>query len=161
MEWTATRSGKHAVVGYNGHGDVYHNHPASGFRFIVDEIACSQITPASGKRLVQGQRNGGFTLGGSAGVGGNATGDSTICITFIDRFASFKTRLVEAARMLSSCPPSANQATNDHRFIQQPNTNCYVSILPEGVTGLPLFCVLFQSYEESFSFTRQCCYNSR
>ena len=169
MEWTATRSGKHAVVGYNGHGDQFLNHPASGFRFIVDEIACSQKTSASGiRQILTAPGNGAFNPGGGTGVGGTPCLDFVTCQTFITRYEEpvFRNRLMEADRKISPCPLTILQATRDYRFIKQPNTNCYISVLSEGVTSQPNFCLGadFNPFTRrnpvgpSYSFTRQCCY---
>ena len=166
MEWTATKSGKHATVGYNGYGDQFINHPASGFRFIVDEIACSQRTQASGKRQVlTAPGNGGFNPGGGTGVGGTPFLDFIACQNFITQYENpvFRNRLMEAERKISPCPPTTSQAARDYRFFQQPNTDCYISILSEGVTSQPTFCpdAAFGRNPggPSYSFTRQCCYS--
>ena len=169
MEWTATRSGKHATVGYNGHGDQFLNHPASGFRFIVDEIACSRRTPASEKRQVL-TAPGGFNPGGGTGVGGTPFLDFIACQTFITQYEdpAFKNKLMEADGKISPCPLTTSQAERDYRFFQQPNTDCYISILSEGVTSQPTFCpdAAFNPFigqnpgGPSYSFTRQCCYTT-
>ena len=179
MEWTATRSGKHAVVGYNGRGDVYHNHPASGFRFIVDEIACNQRISASRKRQIQTPASttntsfGAYSVSGESGVGGTPNPNFITCLTFINEydaqeFEPFRNKLMDAHRMISPCPPTTSQAARDYRFFQQPNTtDCYISILSEGVTSQSTFCQNPASNPfigqnpggPSYSFTRQCCYS--
>ena len=168
MEWTATRSGKHAIAGYNGHGDAFINHPASGFRFIADEVACSPGPPASRKRQSRRLCNGGGIPGGRDGIGGNVTGDPAKCNRFLDEFdgnSEFQRKLREADEKISPCPPCFYQAYSDYRFIKQPNTYCYISILSEGVTSMPDYCP-FDGFPPdpdapTYSFTRQCCYNYR
>ena len=170
MEWTATRSGKHAIVGYNGHGDQFLNHPASGFRFVAEKVACSHRPSVSDKRQKLTPVDGAFNPGGGTGVGGTPFASFLVCQSWINAHESqtFRRKLEDADKTISPCPLTTYQVTTDYRFIKQPKTNCYISILSEGVTSKPSFCSAGSVFDPfagnnpgvlSYSFTRQCCYS--
>ena len=146
MEWSATRSGKHAVVGYNGYGNALYNHPASGFDVIIDEIACYK---SSNKRWTQTKRNGGVFPFMSQN---ELPTSHRKCIMLSQEYKGILNELTRVRSIISPCPPSIRQAVDDDRFMLQPDTNCYVStffeevIRPQGVT---------------YTVTKQCCYSSR
>ena len=146
MEWTATRSGKHAVVGYNGRGDALYNNPASGFDVIADQIACHRRTSISKKRFPGGGGNGGDN---PPGFECSPLSHCTICNERMDEYKDQKEKVMEARDALSPCPPSISQAVGDNRFIKQPSTNCYVSTFPKEFTDL---------IGNSYTITKQCCY---
>ena len=144
MEWTATRSGKHAVVGYNGRGDALYNNPLSGIEEIADLIACHRRTSISKKRFP----------GGDGDNGDNPPGFECPqhCVTCNERMGDYKDqkeKVMEARYALSPCPPCEPQAVGDNRFIKQPSTNCYVSTFPKEYTDLS---------SNSYTITKQCCY---
>ena len=152
MEWSATRSGKHAVVGYNGHGDALYNHPASGFDVIADQIACRKSTSTSKKkRITENNNNNGRE---NPPITRECRPKSHCdCTTLMNEYRDQQEKVMMVRDATSPCPPTKSQAVGDPRFIKQPNTtpSCYVSTFPEELS----------TQGGGYTITKQCCYSSR
>lgn len=156
MQWTATKSGKGAIIGYNAHRKVFFNHPSSGYGAIALVVNCG----------VQGRRK--RALGG-AGCKSENPDEIDTCGDGDNRNENFCTcnerkkdvnmllqkKLAEVRDKMSPCPLKAE--TFDLRFIKQPNTTnplCFVSTFytsyapNKAVDGI------------TYKISKQCCYSS-
>ena len=175
MQWSATRSGSYAVVGFNGGPTVSLNHVASGFSLVAESVSCipkhgsrrrrnvpvGPIFVDNGQRLCGGVGGGGLGGGGGVfGVGGggnvqNVGGNPAdpnyiICTTFANCDIE-RSEVNTAHQAIPSCPETTTQLNEDDRFLRQPDTtDCYVwafAILRGGTGAV-----------KGRSYTRQCCY---
>ena len=174
MQWSATRSGSYAVVGFNGGFTTSLNHAASGFSLIAESVSCipkhgsrrrrnipvGPIFVDNGQRLC-GNVSGGVGSGGLGGdgdgnvqkfkVGGNLSDlNYTMCTSFANCDAE-RSEVTAAHKAIPSCPDTITQLNQDDRFLRQPDTtDCYVwafAILRGGTVA-----------GSGRSYTRQCCY---
>ena len=150
MQWSATKSGKHAVVGYNAGRVLLYNHPASSFDFIVSNVGnCGQRAKRSAVF--------GFTTSNDPGNIGLLDRTSAECrrLEQCDEDIILRSEMNGANRQIPRCPPTHSQINREMEFVVQPKRNgdrcnCYVWAF---------------SFEQGKStgtsrhYTRQCCYN--
>ena len=149
MQWSATKSGKHAVVGYNARGILVYNHPASGFDFIVSTVGtCSQ----------RAKRDIVFEFSTDEGnIGGELNEAYQECVNLAncDGQAIDYEEMEDADKMIPKCPPSFYQTYDDYRFAKQPGTGetstCFVWVFA--------FETKDTGTGSRHLYTRQCCYD--
>ena len=177
MQWSATRSGSYAVVGFNGGSTTSLNHVASGFSLVAESVSCIPKHGSRRRRNIpvgpifvnNGQRFCGNVVGGigSGGLGGGVYGGGRggnvqnvggipadlnyrICTCFANCDVE-RSEVTAAHQAIPSCPDTTTQLNQDDRFLRQPDTtNCSVwafAILRGGTVA-----------GNGRSYTRQCCY---
>ena len=149
MQWSATKSGKHAVVGYNAGRIRLYNHPASGFDFIVS-------TAGNCGRRAKRSAAFGFTISNDEGNIGLLEINEAECrrLESCDLTVIRREEMNNVNGMIPRCPPTRSQIRTEMEFMVQPDTNgdgcnCYVwafSVEQGSGTGV------------SRQYTRQCCY---
>ena len=151
MQWSATRSGKHAVVGYNAGRILLYNHPASGFDFIVSNVGnCGRRSKRSAAS--------GSTVSNDSGNIGLLERERAECrrLEQYDKTVINQNEMNRVNPRIPRCPRSHSQIYSEMEFLKQPNRNgdgcnCYIwafSIQLGSGSGTPRH------------YTRQCCYTN-
>lgn len=166
MQWTATKSGKHAIIGYNVHSRVFFNHPSSGYKAIASAVTCD----------VQGRKKRNVHVLKSYNTIKLNLKPVKSCNSLkpihVPKIKSYCTcnshklnvnrqlqdKLAEARDKMSPCPTVIDQAETDPRFIKQPNTNnplCFVSTFYTSYNPNPTLG------NKKYTISKQCCYRSK
>ena len=150
IQWSATGSGRAAVVGYNAAGESFFNHALSGYSLIGDAVSCSVRENQQNEQMSRLLN----TVTDSMSLHLPAESAAICCATILsaDPISSLKV-LKEVNDLVDPCPPTLYQARLDSaRFRRQPDLpQCYVSMKKtvHFLGNMP------------HSITRQCCYSNR
>ena len=126
MQWSGTKSGKHAVVGYNAGGNYLFNHPASGF-YVIASVVGNQCNQRAKESTVFGS-----TIGGNIGLL-ERNSLRAVCrrLQSCDLDVIRREEMESINSLIPRCPPTRSQIRREMEFVVQPDTNgdgcnCYV-----------------------------------